>query len=72
MARVQQRYDLTYSQEQAIASYIKGEIKGSEAARRLTLPHRQSFVNMLASIIQQWHHEGRLVLVMNGTKHNKK
>jgi len=65
------RYDLSYSQEQVVVDYIKGNISGSVAAKRLKISHRQGFVNMFASIIQQWHEEGRLYLTINSKIKNK-
>ncbi len=63
MARTMLRYDLTESQEKVVVAYLKGMITGSSAARRLGLPHRQSFVNMFASVVQQWHKDGRLTVL---------
>lgn len=68
MSRLVRKYDLTYSQEKIVVEYIKGKITGSTAAKQLKLPHRQGFVNMFASIIQQWHEEGRLTLTINNKK----
>lgn len=66
--RVMQRYDLTDAEEQVVVDFIKGNLTGSEAAIRLGMDHRQKFVNMFASIIQQWHREGLLSLKMNNKK----
>lgn len=72
MARTIKRYELTYQEELVIVAYIKGKISGSSAARRLHLDHRQRFVNMFSSVVQQWHEEGRLSVLFNQPRINKK
>lgn len=65
MTRVAKKYELTYKQEQVVVAFLKGKITGASAARRLSLENRQSFVNMFASIVQQWHEDGVLMLKYN-------
>lgn len=72
MARVMKRYELTYQEELVVVAFLKGKISGSSAARRLHLDHRQRFVNMFASIVQQWSEEGRLTVIFNAPAGNKK
>jgi len=67
MPKTMKRYELNHQQDLVVVAFIEGRISGASAARRIKLPHRQGFVNMFASIIQQWHRDG-LIEVKFGKK----